>query len=105
MCFCQNLHSQFMTEAGERLCVLNLIAPLATFFPEIGFLYVKNKSSRISNDFIYKLTSGNTTQKSMHVPDEREMVKIQWLLEQGGYPYSNRTKQHLKCKDHTCSIC
>lgn len=40
----------------------------------------------------------------MQVPGEREIVKIQWLLEQGGYPYSNRTKQHLKCKDHTCSI-
>ena len=75
MCFCQNLHSQFMTEAGERLCVLNLIAPLATFFPAIGFLCVKNKSSRISNDFIYKPISGNATQKSMHAPDEGKWSK------------------------------
>ena len=59
----QNLHSQFMTEAGKRPGVLNLIAPLAPFFPEIGFPYVKNKSSSISTDFIYKLISGNTTQK------------------------------------------
>jgi len=52
-----------MTEAGKRPGVLNLIAPLAPFFPEIGFPYVKNKSSSISTDFIYKLISGNTTQK------------------------------------------
>ena len=63
LCSCQNLHSQFMTEAGKRPGVLSLIAPLATFFPEIGLPYLKNKSSSISNDFIYKLIYGNTIQK------------------------------------------